>query len=401
MKSIREKMNPAFRPLRGELFPPDVVSGQATGRDLMSWADPFFPDSALSEPVRQAMIAAIESGSPEHYAPPALKFELQELLARRVSERTGLELDPARHVLVTPGSDAALFYALLPFIEPGDEVLLPDPSYPKNYRNPELLGGVTVPVPLREEDGYQLRIDEVEKRITPRTKIIILCHPNNPTTTVHREERLRELSRLIIERDLILLCDQAFEDHIYDGISFVSPCTLPGMWERTLTICSTSKGIGLSGFRIGYIFAQEEIMQALYAGAGNVLGAASTLSTVGAVAALKDPDHLPEVFSRLEARRDLAYEILSGVPGVSMQPAESGIISWLNVSALGTGGEVADYILAKAGVEVSAGEQYGAQGAGHIRIVTGCYRDEEIAGGIIRRIRSALELMAEEKGIQE
>jgi len=401
MKTIREKMNPAFRPLRADLFPRDVVSRQPPARNIMSWADPFFPDSALSESVKQAMITAIESGSPEHYAPPALKFELQELIARRVNERTGLELDPARHVLVTPGSDAALFYAMLPFIEPGDEVLLPDPSYPKNYRNPELLGGVTVPVPLQEEDGYQLRIEEVEKRITPRTKLIILCHPNNPTTTVHREDRLRDLADLVMERDLILLCDQAFEDHIYDGIEFISPCTFPGMWERTVTICSTSKGIGLSGFRIGYIFAHEEIMQALYAGAGNVLGAASTLSTVGAAAALKDPDHLPEVFSRLEARRNLAYEILSGVPGVSMQPAESGILSWLNVSVLGTGEEVAAYILEKAEVEVSAGEQYGAQGAGHIRIVTGCYRDEKTAEEIMRRIRSVLELMAKEKGIQE
>ena len=133
--------------------------------------------------------------------------------------------------------------------------LVPDPTYPSNFLNPKLLGGVTVPVPLFAEDNYQLRLEELEKRINPKTKMMILCHPNNPTTTVFREDNLKMLSDFIIKHDLILVSDQAFEDHIYDDISFISPASLPGMWERTVTVCSISKGLGLSGFRIGYIYA--------------------------------------------------------------------------------------------------------------------------------------------------
>ena len=408
MQTIRKKMNRKFRDLRGELFPagknhdPRQERGGRgpQGKTILSWADPFFPDPAIPESVRQAMVEALSSGFSEHYAPADLKYDLNELIAKIIHDKTGLPVDPAKNVLVTPGSDAGLFYAMMPFIEDGDEVLVPDPSYPKNYRNPELLGGVTVPVPLYEADNYQLRVEELRKRLSPKTKMVILCHPNNPSTTVQREEVIKDLSDFIIENDLVLLCDQAFEDHIYDDITYVSPSTMPGMWERTVTVCSTSKGFGLSGFRIGYIYAHEEIMQALHGGAGNVLGAASTLSMLGATAALKDPDYLNNNFRQLEARRRLAYEILHTVPGIRMRMPESGILSWLNVEALGSGEEVAAYLLREAGIEVSAGEQYGAQGAGHIRVVTGCYRDGKTAGLILKRMASALTKMAEEKKAQ-
>lgn len=148
-----------------------------------------------------------------------------------------------------------------------------------------------------------MRIEEFEKRLTPRTKMVLLTHPNNPTTTVYRRESIEALCRFIIDNDLVLVCDQAFEDHIYDGIEFVAPCTLPGMWERTLTVCSISKGIGLSGFRIGYIYACDKIMDVLYGGAVNVLGAACTLSSLGAIAAIKDKEHMRSNYERLERRR--------------------------------------------------------------------------------------------------
>ena len=408
MQTIRKKMNRKFRDLRGELFPAGKNNDhrQESGgnafqtRAVLTGADLFFPDPAIPESVKQALTEAISAGSSEHYATAEQKYELNELFAERITDKTGLPIDPARNVLVTPGSDAGLFYAMMPFIEDGDEVLVPDPSYPKNFVNPELLGGVTVPVPLYAEDRYQLRVEELRKRLSPKTKMMILCHPNNPTSTVYREEVLDDLSSFIIENDLILLCDQAFEDHIYDGISYVSPSTLPGMWERTVTVCSTSKGFGLSGFRIGYIYAQEEIMQALHGGAGNVLGAASTLSILGAAAALKDPDYLNNNFRQLESRRRMAYEILHTVPGIEMLMPESGMLSWINVKSLGSGEEVAAYLSKEAGIEVSAGEQYGAQGAGYLRVVTGCYRDEKTAELVWKRLGTALTKMAEEKKAQ-
>ena len=202
-----------------------------------------------------------------------------------------------------------------------------------------------------------------------------------------------------IDNDLVLVCDQAFEDHIYDGIEFVAPCTLPGMWERTLTVCSISKGIGLSGFRIGYIYACDKIMDVLYGGAVNVLGAACTLSSLGAIAAIKDKEHMRSNYERLERRRRLAYDILSTAPGVEMKMSESGILSWLNISRLGTSAEVADYIMEHAKIMVNQGTPYGAQGEGWLRIVTACFASDEDAAVRFERIKAALTRLAKEKGI--
>jgi len=404
---IRKKMNACFASLQGGLFlnvtKADV--GEGTGNFLkaggtnMAWADPFAPDPAIPESVMNAMREALESGYPAHYVMPIGMLELRQALAKTISRSTGLTIDPSRNVIVTPGSDSGLLYAMMPFIEPGDEVMVPDPSYPSNFLNPKILGGVTVPVPLREEDNYQIDIAEFEARLTDKTKMVLITHPNNPTTTVFRRESIEALCKFIVEHDLILVSDQAFQDHIFDGIEFVHPATLPGMWERTVTVCSISKGLGLSGFRIGYLYADDRIMDALYGGAVNVLGASNTLSSIGAVAALEDTSYLKDVYNRLERRRRQAYETFSVIPGVTMKMSESGILTWLNVSQLGTDEEVSGRIQKEAMVMVNQGTPYGEQGKGHLRIVTACFADDAEAQKRFDSIAAVLRKMAEEKGL--
>ncbi len=404
---VKNKMNAKFRDLQGGLFlevtKADVGEGAGNlmkqGVDIMAWADPFFPDPSIPDSVKDAMIEALKGGFPAHYSMPIGLYELREVLAEKIREKTGLEIDPSRNVIVTPGSDSGLLYSMMPFISDGDEVMIPDPSYPSNFLNPKLLGGVTIPVPLYEEDNYQIRIEEFEKRLTDKTKMVLITHPNNPTTTVFRRESIEKLCKFIIDNDLILVSDQAFEDHIFDGIEFVHPATLPGMWERTLTVCSISKGIGLSGFRIGYIYTNDRIMDVLYGGAVNVLGAASTISSIGAITALKDTEHLRNNFERFERRRRIAYDILSTIPGVKMKMTESGILSWLNISQLGTSEEVATYILKEAKILVNEGTPYGKQGEGYIRIVSTCFYKDEDAINAFNRIKVALTKLAKEKGI--
>lgn len=402
---IKKKMNSRFRDLQGGLFlkvaKADVGEGagdfQKAGGDNMAWADPFFPDPSIPESVMEAMQKALAGGFPSHYTMPIGMLELRQALARDISERTGISMDPSRNVIVTPGSDSGLLYAMMPFLEEGDEVMVPDPSYPSNFLDPKLLGAVTVPVPLFEADNYQPDIREFEKRLTDKTKMVLISHPNNPTTTVFRREAMEALCRFVVEHDLILVSDQAFQDHIYDGIEFVHPATLPGMWERTVTVCSISKGLGLSGFRIGYIYAEEHIMDVLYGGAVNVLGAPCTLSSIGAIAALEDRAYLGDVYKRLERRRNMAFEILGNIPGVEMKLPESGILSWLNVSALGTDGEVATRIREDAKILINEGSPYGEQGKGHIRIVSACFASDEDARNRLLRIRKVLLAMAAEK----
>ncbi len=408
MTDIKKLMNSRFRDLEGGLFSSvskaDVGEGVGNllsqGVDILAWADPFFPDPAIPLAVQNVMSEAIASGFPSHYSMPIGMKELREEIARKVRCQTGLTINPSRNVIVTPGSDSGLLYAMMPFIGEGDEVMVPDPSYPSNFLNPKLLGGVTVPVPLDEKNGYALDIEEFEARLTEKTKMIVLTHPNNPTTTVFPPEQLEDLARFIIKHDLILVCDQAFEDHIFDEREFVAPATLEGMWERTVTVCSVSKGLGLSGFRIGYIFADDRIMDVLYGGAVNVLGASATITSIGALQALKEDEYLSSLTERHERRRVMAYKRFSSIPGVSMQMSESGILSWLDISRLGSAEEVVAYLLEHAAVLVNAGTPYGKQGEGHIRIVTSCFAEDEKADEVFARMEKALRTLAEEKGLR-
>jgi len=404
---IKKKMNKKFRDLQGGLFSQvtkaDVGEGAGNlmkqGVNIMAWADPFFPDPSIPESVKKVMIEAIEGGFPSHYSMPIGLFELREALAKKVTKKIGINIDPSRNIIVTPGSDSGLLYSMMPFISNDDEVMVVDPSYPNNFLDPKLLGGETVPVPIYEEDGYQIRIEEFERRLTDKTKMVLITHPNNPTTTVFRRESIEKLCKFIIDNDLILVSDQAFEDHIFDDIEFVHPCILPGMWERTLTVCSISKGIGLSGFRIGYIYTDDRIMDVLYGGAVNVLGAAATVTTIGAIAAIKDDNHLNDIYKRLKRRRRIAYDILSTIPGVKVNISESGFLSWVNISKLGTSEEIVEYILKEAKILVNEGNTYGKQGEGYIRIVTGCFKDDGDAINALNRIKRALIKLANIKGI--
>ncbi|WP_108718005.1 pyridoxal phosphate-dependent aminotransferase [Miniimonas sp. S16] len=363
----------------------------AQGYDLLAWADPFFPDRSLPRSVREAMVAEIERGSAEHYTMPVGALDLRRALADKVAKVNGLTVDPQRNLMVTPGSDSGLLLALLPLIEPGDEVLVPDPSYPSNARDVELLGGVPVTVELDPAAGFQLDVARFEAARTDRTRVVLLTHPNNPTGTVFRRERLEALARWIVEHDLMLVCDQAFEDHVYDGLEMVTPAALPGMWARTVTVFSLSKGLGLSGLRVGYLVADEALMDFYYGAAVNVVGATSTVSQAGALAALTDPTIVPGVRDALLAHRDIAWQELGQIEGVRATWPESGFLLWLDVSSLGSGADVAAHVLDSARVIVNDGAAYGASGAGCLRIVFGCYRDSERLRAVLRRVRSALE----------
>ncbi len=406
---IKSKMNDRFRDLQGGLFlsvaKADVGEGagkfQEAGGDIMAWADPFFPDPSTPPSVIEAMRKALEGGTISHYSMPIGMPELRAAIAKKVTRATGLDINPSRNVIVTPGSDSGLLFAMMPFLAPGDEVLVHDPSYPSNYLNCKLLGATAVHVPLYAEDNYQIRIEEWEKRVTDKTKMVLITHPNNPTTTVFRRESIEALCSFICRHNLVLVCDQAFEDHIYDGIEFVHPCTLPGMWERTVTVCSISKGLGLSGLRIGYLYADDAIMDIFYGAAVNVLGAASTLSSIGAIAALEDTEFLKSNYERLERRRRLSHEVLGSIPGVSMQLSESGILSWLDVHALGTSEEVAQWLMDEAKIMVNQGLPYGEQGKGYIRIVTSCFYEDKDVLERLERIKQALTKLAKQKGICE
>ncbi len=302
MNTIRRKMRPEFQGLQGGLFSSvkkadvgtAVLDLMANGVDMLCWADPFFPDPVLPEHISQAVIKSMENGSASHYTMPIGNPELKEKIALKLQRYNNLTVEAQRNILITPGSDSGLLFAMMPFINNDDEVLIHSPSYPSNFLNVELLGGKPISVELKAENNFQIDIKDFENKITEKTKMVILTNPNNPTGTVLRRESLQAIADFIIAHDLILVVDQAFEDAIFDEIEFISIASLPGMWERTVSVFSFSKGMGLSGFRVGYLVADAQIVDVLFGCTVNVVGATNTSSQAGMIAALDEPSFMGE-----------------------------------------------------------------------------------------------------------
>lgn len=407
MENIKELMRPAFAGLDGGLFSTaekadvgDVAERmKAQGVSMMSWADPFAPDPSIPESVMEAAISAIKSGIPAHYIMPIGSPELKKLIAERTERKFGITLDPQRNIIINPGSDVGLMFAMAPWINPGDEVMVHDPSYGSNFLNPELLGGKTVRVPTYEEDGWHLRIEEYEKRLTPKTKMVLLTNPNNPTCAAYTREELEKLADFCIRNNLVCVVDQAFEDSVFDGREMVCMAALPGMWERTVTVCSTSKGMALSGFRVGWIYANDVIMDIYYGAAVNMQGATSTLGQMAVMPAFKDDSFMDEYMEKYDRRRKYAYDLFNSIPGVSMQMPESTFMLWINISRLGTSTEVTNYLIREAKVNVNDGKFYGSQGEGYIRVVAGCFWEDQDCFAALDRMADAFRRLAEQKGI--
>ena len=309
--SVLDRMKPAFARLDGGLFSTaqkadvgDVAKRmEEQGVAMMSWADSFKPDPSTPQPVIDAAVDAIKSGTASHYFMPIGSPELKKVIAQRILRKSGLKLDPDRNLIINPGSDNGLLFAMFPWICPGDEVMVVDPSYPNNFQDVELLGGAVVHIPTYEEDGWHLRIEEFEKRVTDKTKLVVLTNPNNPTAVTYTRSELKKLAAFIIQHDLICVVDQAFEDCIYPESEMVNMAQIDGMWERTITVCSVSKGMGLSGFRVGWTYCDDVIMDKYHASAVSIQGAASTMAQTAVIPAFQDDSFIDAYIRKYDGIR--------------------------------------------------------------------------------------------------
>ncbi len=395
--NIRDKMIPSFAKAEGGLFTEvekaDVGSSyqemEKQGIALMGWADPFMPDRSMPQFVEDAYVKAIRDDSAPHYTAPIGNPDLKIEIAKKLERQNHLKVDPQRNILITPGSDSGLYFAIVPFINDGDEVMIPSPSYPNNYLDIETMGGKIVTIELSEKDGYQLDIEQMRAKLTEKTKMVLLTHPNNPTTTVYDRRSLEGLRDFVIENDLVLVVDQAFEDFPFEN-EMITPAAMEGMFERTVTVFSFSKGMGLSGLRVGYIVADDQIMDAMFANAVGVIGATSTAAQKAVIEAMKHPEFM-DVFERAyEYRRHKAYEILNQVPGVHCALPQSGFMCWVDVSELGDSSDIVSYLVKEAKVSVNDGANYGAGGKGHLRIILGVYKDDQRVVAALNSLASAL-----------
>ena len=388
MHAIRRLMDPryAIRTMRDRHSDFNYDVNNLT---MLSWADPFRPDGVLPEHVRKAAEESLRSGG-MHYTLPFGSEELRCLVAERVQRCNGITVDPERNLTICGGSDAALVFALRPFMTPGEnnEVLTPTPSYANNFDTAALCGGVCVPVPTREKDGYQLDINEFERRMSRRTRAVMLTSPNNPTGTVYRRETLEALADFVRSRDLVLIVDQCFEDTVFDGHKMVNIINMPGMFERTVLIGSLSKGMGLCGLRIGYIVANDEISDVYHSCTVQWLGVPNTMAQAAAAAALRHPEFVEQYRQEYMARAKEVCAILADVPGLHYIPPESGFSLWIDVSRYGDAEAVVQYLAHEAGVLLSAGAPFGSEY--HVRLIFAAMGQRSECMEAVQRVRKAL-----------
>lgn len=404
---MKSKMKKEFLNFEGGLFSEvekadvgDSYTKMAeAGVALMGWADPFMPDFSIPSHIMDKTIEAIKSPISSHYTAPTGNMELRAVICSRFLEKYGVEIIPERNVIITPGSDSALFFAMFPFLQKDDEVIIPCPSYPNNMQNIKMMQATPVVYKLESNNDYQIEMESLEALVTDKTKMIVLTHPNNPTTTVYSKESLEAIRTIVLKYNLVLVCDQAFDDFTFEN-EYIAPMSLPDMFEHTITVCSISKGMGLSGYRVGYIIASDKIMDVMYGCAVSVVGATNTVSQIAAVEAFKHSEFMELFEKSYDYRRHQAYKILNNIPGVKMKLPESGFLAWVDVSELGDSSTICKRLVDEAKVAVNDGVNYGPGGEGHIRIVLGVYRDNEVVVEALERMAQVLNKIALEKGIK-
>lgn len=387
---MREKLNPYFASLADSTA--NAFQRFGEGYDWLCWADPFYPSSLVPEQVRTACIEALD-GPGSHYTVPMGLQALRYAAAEKVKQCNGLNIDPMKELFIIAGSDTGLFYAMMPFITPGagDEVLIFDPSYMGNFTNTALLGAKAVHVPLDVDNQYAIDFQALESAVTPRSKLLVLTNPNNPTGRSYTREELTRLARFVEDHDLAVVVDQAFEDCVFTGHEMVTFAALPGMYERTTTVFSTSKGMGLCGFRVAYIVSCPRFSHAYQSAVVAVGGAPNTVAQYGALAAFRNAGFLENYTARYEERTRRSWEMLRDIPGTHCDMPDAGYFLWMDVAKLGPVPDLLAYIAQEARVVVTGGDSFGHLGANHLRIITSAMGDDERYYDAIGRLRLALD----------
>ncbi|TLN18821.1 aminotransferase class I/II-fold pyridoxal phosphate-dependent enzyme, partial [bacterium] len=218
------------------------------------------PDFRMPDHIAEAAIQALRDGFTK-YTPNAGVEELREAISEKLKRENGIDADPNKEILVTAGSTEALSMSVLSTVNEGDEVVIPDPGYASYVAQALLAGGVPVPVPLMESDDFRLTVENLEKVVTKRTRLIMINYPSNPTGAVLPREDLNTIADFAADRDLLVLSDEPYERFVYPGARHYSIAALPEMLERTITVFSFSKTYAMTGMRVGYAVSGREVIQ--------------------------------------------------------------------------------------------------------------------------------------------
>jgi aspartate/methionine/tyrosine aminotransferase len=324
------------------------------------------PDFHPAAPVVDAVRAAVAEGRDRYVATRGIP-PLRSAIADYLKRTRRLDVTPEQ-VLVAPGCKMALALAMMALIEPGDDVLYPDPSFPIYPSFTRGLGAKAVPYALREVNRFQPDLAEIAAKISPRTRMLIFNSPNNPTGTVFSDSAITQIAELAKKHDLWVLADEIYARILFGG-EYKSIWALPGMAERTVIIDGFSKSFAMTGWRLGYAVAQKHVIDALDMLVLNTFTCTAEFSQVAAIEALRDSTNaVPAMVEEYRKRRDLFVGKLNRIPGFRCQSPDGAFYAWVNVEETGMAAEeVQRVLLEEAGVAGIAGAAFGAEGKKYLR----------------------------------
>lgn len=326
------------------------------------------PDFTPPPHVLEAVKQALDHGC-THYAPTTGIPELTKALAGKARREYGLSYDPANEILVTVGGTQAIYTAIQSLINPGDEVLVPDPGFLCYQPAVNLAGGKPVLLPLREEDKFSLRTEDVISHITDKTRMLILNSPNNPTGAVFSRDSLMKIAKIVDERDLLVISDEVYEKITYDGAKHYCFASLPNMRDRTLVVGSFSKTYAMTGFRVGYVYGPQELIAPMMLTHQYSVACVDGLAQYGAIAALEGPQKfVKSMVAEFDRRRRFMSSRLNEIDGFSCALPRGTFYIFANIKGLKMRSEkVAEFLVKKAQVVTVHGSAFGQHGEGYLR----------------------------------
>ena len=346
------------------------------------------PDFDTPEPIVQAGIEALKQGK-SHYTSNSGLIELRRAIAEHLDRTYGQTYNPASEILVTVGVSEALYLAFAATLDPGDEVIIPEPCFVAYAPEVIFAGGTPVMVPTRVETDFQVTADAVKKAITPRTKALLVGYPNNPTGAVMTRERLNEIAAVAKQHDLLVISDEIYDRLVY-GTRHVCFPSLPGMYSRTILLQGFSKAYAMTGWRVGYIAAPAELMEMMRKVHQYTIMCAATVSQVAALAALQEGEpYVQQMVAEYDRRRRLIVDGLNEI-GLKCFEPRGAFYAFPSVEVTGMDeNEFAEKLLHEERVAVVPGSAFGEAGRGYVRCsyATAYEKIEEVLERLRRFVR--------------
>jgi aspartate aminotransferase len=325
------------------------------------------PDFDTPQNIKDAAIKALKGGY-THYTPSAGIPELREAIAEHISETRNIEVDPDE-VVVTPGAKPVMFFTILACVNPGDEVMYPNPGFPIYESMIKFVGAKPVPLPLLEKNDFKLNPSDVTEKITKKTKLIILNSPNNPTGSVLTGNDLKQIADAAVKRDgVIVLSDEIYSRILYEG-KHESIASIPGMKEKTVILDGFSKTYAMTGWRLGYGVARKDLARQIARLMTNSNSCTCTFTQMAGVEALKGPqDEAEKMVTEFKRRREVIVSGLNKIKRISCKNPLGAFYVFPNFKEIGMPAhELRDFLLEKAGVASLPGADFGKYGEGYVR----------------------------------